>query len=230
MSLFYILYFSSNSCSTCFGQPCAHHQELTNAWCYSVATNPSMDALPGNRTWQPSRSHGTYQHEAITSRSRQLLMMGTWLPETCWATIRREIKNIKKWHLVGFTHPHWTAHVFLQWVQISVVSERSEYLHWFAGMMIDFTGASLLILKPDFILVLTKYVLISSSRSKYVVRFSALLTLLTPRRVLHSVRKVRSYGNNPWRWERHRKKLGKRCRTYIIPNQFEKLRLCHSQY
>ena len=28
-------------------------------------------------------SHGTYQHEAITSRSRQLLMMGTMLPETC---------------------------------------------------------------------------------------------------------------------------------------------------
>ena len=25
---FCILYFSSNSCSTCFGQPCAHHQEL----------------------------------------------------------------------------------------------------------------------------------------------------------------------------------------------------------
>ena len=31
-----ILYFSSNSCSTCFGQPCAHHQELTTAWCYSL--------------------------------------------------------------------------------------------------------------------------------------------------------------------------------------------------
>ena len=28
---FRILYFSSNSCSTCFGQPCAHHQELTTA-------------------------------------------------------------------------------------------------------------------------------------------------------------------------------------------------------
>jgi len=26
---FCILYFSSNSCSTCLGQPCAHHQELT---------------------------------------------------------------------------------------------------------------------------------------------------------------------------------------------------------
>ena len=28
---FCILYFSSNSSSTCFGQPCAHHQELTTA-------------------------------------------------------------------------------------------------------------------------------------------------------------------------------------------------------
>ena len=28
---FCILYFSSNSCSTCFWQPCAHHQELTTA-------------------------------------------------------------------------------------------------------------------------------------------------------------------------------------------------------
>ena len=28
---FCILYFSSNSCATCFGQPCAHHQELTTA-------------------------------------------------------------------------------------------------------------------------------------------------------------------------------------------------------
>ena len=27
--------------------------------------------------------------------SCQLLMMGTWLPETCWATSRREIKNTK---------------------------------------------------------------------------------------------------------------------------------------
>ena len=33
---FCIFYFSSNSCSTCFGQPCAHHQELTTAWCYSL--------------------------------------------------------------------------------------------------------------------------------------------------------------------------------------------------
>ena len=33
---FCILYFSPNSCSTCFGQPCAHHQELTTAWCYSL--------------------------------------------------------------------------------------------------------------------------------------------------------------------------------------------------
>jgi len=30
---FRILYFSSNSYSTCFGQPCAHHQQLTTVWC-----------------------------------------------------------------------------------------------------------------------------------------------------------------------------------------------------
>jgi len=28
---FCVLYFSSNRCSTCFEQPCAHHQELTTA-------------------------------------------------------------------------------------------------------------------------------------------------------------------------------------------------------
>ena len=61
----------------------------------SLAGSASMDALPANRSWQPSCNHGTYQHEAITSRSRQLLMMGTWLPETCWATSRSEIKNTK---------------------------------------------------------------------------------------------------------------------------------------
>jgi len=33
---FCILYFSSNSCATCFEQPCAHQQELTTAWSYSL--------------------------------------------------------------------------------------------------------------------------------------------------------------------------------------------------
>ena len=64
--------------------------------------------LTTNCSWPPSCNHGTYQHKAIISRRRQLLlMMGTWLPETCWATIRREKKEYKKWHLVGFSYPHW---------------------------------------------------------------------------------------------------------------------------
>ena len=71
----------------------------------SCDTNPSMDALPANRSWQPSRSHGTYQHETIASRSRQLLMMGICLPETCSATSRREIKN-KKMTSSWFPYPH----------------------------------------------------------------------------------------------------------------------------
>ena len=47
-----------------------------------------------------------YQHEAKTSHSRQLLMVGTWLPEPCWATSRREIRNTQvtsSW----FSYPHW---------------------------------------------------------------------------------------------------------------------------
>jgi len=78
----------------------------THPWTHYLPTglrkNPSMDALPTNRTWQPSCSHGTYQHEAIISHSRQLLMMDTWLPETCWATIRRETKNTKSEILLVF--------------------------------------------------------------------------------------------------------------------------------
>jgi hypothetical protein len=72
------------------GQP-----HIRSVYYYSTGLLASMDALPINRTWQPPCSHSTYQHEVITSRSRQLLMMRTWLPETCWATIRREIKNTK---------------------------------------------------------------------------------------------------------------------------------------
>ena len=45
-----------------------------------------------------------YQHVAITLRSLQLLKMGTWLPETCWVTCKREIKvNTKvtsSWFLI----------------------------------------------------------------------------------------------------------------------------------
>jgi len=63
-----------------------------------------MDTLTANRFWQPSCSHGTYQHVAITLRSRQLLKMGTWLPETCWANCKGEIKDNTKvtssWFLI----------------------------------------------------------------------------------------------------------------------------------
>ena len=90
-----------------------------------------MDALPANRTWQPPCSHGTYQHKAITSRSRQLLMMGTWLPETCWATIRREIriqKVISSWfflYTLNYTalNSEWTYFG----LQCSSISEKEPF-------------------------------------------------------------------------------------------------------
>jgi hypothetical protein len=79
------------------------------------ATNLSMDALPTNRSLPPSCGHGTYQHKAITSRSRQLLTMGTWLPETCWVTSRREIKNTKvtsSWFFLC------SVNIFICWLAI----------------------------------------------------------------------------------------------------------------
>jgi len=52
-------------------------------WMHYLPT--SLDSLPA--------ATAQYQYEAKTSRSRHLLMMGTWLHKTCWATSRREIKN-----------------------------------------------------------------------------------------------------------------------------------------
>ena len=49
---FCIIYFSSNSSSTCFGQPCAHHQELTTAWRYSLVLVCAVAA--------PTRCHFLY--------------------------------------------------------------------------------------------------------------------------------------------------------------------------
>jgi len=110
----FILYFSFTSCSTCFGQPCAHLQELSCArtpqWTHYLLTGfdtvvlrtpqwthyllTGSDSLPA--------ATAQYQHVAITLRSRQFLKIGTWLPETCWATCKGEIKDNTKWHLVGF--------------------------------------------------------------------------------------------------------------------------------
>jgi len=67
-----------------------------------------------------------YQHVAITLRSRQLLKMGTWLPETCWVS-KREIKENTKvtssWFLIHtelrctVNHTSDISLVFLQCLQ-----------------------------------------------------------------------------------------------------------------
>ena len=73
-------------------------------WTHYLLT--SSDSLPA--------ATAQYQHVAITLRSRQLLKMGTWLPETCWATCKGEIKDNTKvtssWFLIhtrlGSLHAH----------------------------------------------------------------------------------------------------------------------------
>jgi len=58
----------------------------TPQWTHYLLTG--SDSLPATTT--------QYQHVAITPRSRQLLKMGTWLPETCWTTCKGEIKDNTK--------------------------------------------------------------------------------------------------------------------------------------
>jgi len=64
----------------------------TPQWTHYLLTG--SDSLPA--------ATAQYQHVAITLRSHQLLKMSTWLPETCSATCKGEIKDNTKWHLVGF--------------------------------------------------------------------------------------------------------------------------------
>jgi hypothetical protein len=58
----------------------------TPQWTHYLLTG--LDGLPAATT--------QYQQVAITLRSRELLKMGTWLPETCWTTCKREIKDNTK--------------------------------------------------------------------------------------------------------------------------------------
>ena len=64
---------------------------IATCWYCSVAAGRLSKPVGRLRT-----STAQYQHVAITPRSRQFLKMGTWLPETCWATCKREIKDNTK--------------------------------------------------------------------------------------------------------------------------------------
>jgi len=70
----------------------------TPQWTHYLLTG--SDSLPA--------ATAQYLHVAITLRSRQLLKMGTWLTETCWATCKGEIKDKTKvtsrWFLIHIFH------------------------------------------------------------------------------------------------------------------------------
>jgi len=69
-------------------------QLRTPQWTHYMLTG--SDSLPA--------ATAQHQHVAITLRIRQLLKMGTWLPETCWATCKGEMKDNTKvtfsWFLI----------------------------------------------------------------------------------------------------------------------------------
>ena len=89
---FCILYFSSNSCSTCFGQPCAHHQAGT--------CQPDLTTFPQPR-YIPTRGYNITQSSGPDD--------GHLVARNMLSNYWKRNKEYKKWHLVGFSYPHETV-------------------------------------------------------------------------------------------------------------------------
>jgi len=72
--------------STCFEQPCAHHQEnelyQCDTWYMSLCVD---DRLVSRSEWPAYRTviYTELHIPGVTLIQFILLMMGTWLPETC---------------------------------------------------------------------------------------------------------------------------------------------------
>jgi hypothetical protein len=94
---------------------------------------------------------------------------------------RRESRRIFFFSSVSSGNPlQIAAHVFVQWVYGSAVSERGEYRRCFSRLMTDFVGRNLWIWSLNVFLVLRKYVLNSSILRNNAItkhyRFPLLLT------------------------------------------------------
>ena len=93
---FCILYFSSDSCSTCFGQPCM------GSW---------NETIHGRTTYQPDLTtflqpqHIPTQGYNITQSSAP--DDGHMVARNMLSSYQKRNKEYKKWQLVGFSHPHW---------------------------------------------------------------------------------------------------------------------------
>ena len=74
---FCILYFSSNSCPTCFGQPCAHHQENTKKVVFLIHTS-----VPEVVKWSASPRSGRFTpgasivHVTLASETKHKFQSG----------------------------------------------------------------------------------------------------------------------------------------------------------
>ena len=109
---FCIIYFSSTSFPTCFGQPCTHHQQLTTAWCYSLVLVCELwnEPIHGRTTYQldlttflqprhiPTRGYNITQPSAPDD--------GHTVARNMLSNYYKRNKEYKKWHLVGFSYPH----------------------------------------------------------------------------------------------------------------------------
>ena len=117
--------------STCFEHYYANHQELVTmmlggyvqlGWSDVRVACSSLILQPGHHSslTAPHLQHTTNQerHDQCDKQhhSRELLMMGIVMLETCWAY--KKYNKISKWHLVSFFILRLTVIFFKQWQAI----------------------------------------------------------------------------------------------------------------
>ena len=102
--------------ATCWYCAVAVFVARTPQWTHYLLTE--SDSLPA--------ATAQYQHVAIKLRSRQLLKMGTWLPETCWATC----KVASSWFLIHTKGTYTLYSVFHRQVQILATRLTVLSLGW----------------------------------------------------------------------------------------------------
>jgi hypothetical protein len=152
-----IVTFIALSCryrSTCFGHCCAHHQEppptAFAASCYRmIAGLDVFQAVAGLLVNRPTRQ--SYGNQRLQRQLEGLLMMGTTVPETCWAVSTRQSNKCYDWllHLVGcfieYLKTHGTTNSRFKKL-LSIFRERRDTAH---ARSLCFEGQ--LLLRPPFL-------------------------------------------------------------------------------
>jgi len=133
-------------CSTCFGRPHAHHQELNNCssslWFYlrSVVIAMLLVVVGPDHDQQHCYHHALKVKPEAATAVVELQMMGVRTPETCWVVHKRQVINLK-------TCCIWLVDLFekydIIWIGISesgIISTSADVVPLFVQFCLDSHG------------------------------------------------------------------------------------------